>query len=421
VHGWPPSSRAGTELYAHWLVLRQVEDREVGVYARIADPDRALGDARERDEHGARVRLVVNNFVQRDPLSRNALHDRRLAGDFARFLDEQRPELIHIHHLAGHCATLLAVAARRNVPIVYQAQDWWPICARVNLLHSSGALCSGPAPRKCGACLPMTELPGAALWNPLLYAARRRLVRRLLRRVTVFVMGSTFIAESYRRHRVLPPDADVRVLPYGVPLADEEHGQRRRVEARHPIRFGYVGSIQPHKGAHLAAAALAGVDPALARLEIWGDETANPAYSASLGSAQSPAVELCGGFPEERKAQVLAGLDVLLAPSIGLESFGLVVREAAAVGVPAIVSKRGALAEVASGGAPVGAMFDPENPEELRRWVQRIVEHPEIADQWSRDLAPPKGIEQHAREIDAIYRDALASRPERRAAVAERD
>jgi len=81
------------------------------------------------------------------------------------------------------------VAARRNVPIVYQAQDWWPICARVNLLHSSGALCSGPAPRKCGACLPMTELPGAALWNPLLYTARRRLVRRLLRRVTVFVMG----------------------------------------------------------------------------------------------------------------------------------------------------------------------------------------------------------------------------------------
>ncbi|HEX2163790.1 MAG TPA: glycosyltransferase, partial [Thermoanaerobaculia bacterium] len=328
VHGWPPFSQAGTELYAHWLVCRQLADREIGVYARIGDPDRWLGEARERHEHGARVRLVVNNFRQRDPISRNALHDRRLARDFGRFLDERRPDLVHVHHLAGHCASLLAVAARRGVPIVYQVQDWWPICARTNLLHRQGFLCGGPTPRKCADCLPMTRLPGAPLWNPLLYAARQRLMRRLLRLPDVLVTGSRFIAESYRHHRMLPPRADLRVLPYGVPLADRAAGRRRRPVAAPPLRFGYVGSIQPHKGVHLAADAFAQVDPARATLEVWGDAGANPAYTASLRVGERPAIALRGRFPEERKAEVLAALDVLLVPSVGLESFGLVVREA---------------------------------------------------------------------------------------------
>src|SRR3954453_20927981 len=111
VHGWPPWSSAGTETYARRLALRQAAWREVAVYGRIADPGRELGEALEIEDGGARVRLMVNNFTQRDPLSRNALHDRRLAADFRRFLAETAPDLIHVHHLAGHAATLMRVAA----------------------------------------------------------------------------------------------------------------------------------------------------------------------------------------------------------------------------------------------------------------------------------------------------------------------
>ena len=116
MHGWPPWNPAGTEVYARRLALRQAAWREVTVYARIADPGRELGEALEVEDGGVRVRLVVNNFTQRDPLSRNALHDRRLAADFRRLLEEERPDLLHVHHLAGHAATLLGVAARRRHP-----------------------------------------------------------------------------------------------------------------------------------------------------------------------------------------------------------------------------------------------------------------------------------------------------------------
>ena len=104
------------------------------------------------------MRLVVNNFTQRDPRSRNALRDLRIEADFARLLDGFRPDLLHVHHLAGHALSLPAIARRRGIPVVYQAQDWWAACARANLLDRERRLCSGPGLGKCSRCLPATAL-----------------------------------------------------------------------------------------------------------------------------------------------------------------------------------------------------------------------------------------------------------------------
>ena len=164
------------------------------------------------------MRLAVNNFVQRDPLSRNALYDRTLAADLGRLLAEVRPEIVHVHHLAGHALALLSRIARTGVPIVYQIQDWWAACARANLLDRDRQLCSGPGLGKCSRCLPLTGFPPAGLWNPALYALRGALARRAFRRPAAFVMGSRAVEADYRRFGLLRPGDPVHVLPYGVSL-----------------------------------------------------------------------------------------------------------------------------------------------------------------------------------------------------------
>ncbi|HSS78687.1 MAG TPA: glycosyltransferase, partial [Thermoanaerobaculia bacterium] len=354
VHGWPPWNHAGTEHYARRLVLHQAARREVGVYTRLADPERELGEALEVMDAGVRVRLVVNNFTQRNPLSRNALHDRRLAADFRRFLAETRPELIHVHHLAGHAATLMAVAAERGVPILFQVQDWWAPCARANLFDAGRHLCSGPGPAKCAACLPLTGLPPAPLLNRLLHAARARLTKREIRRAGAFVMGSRAIRDSFLALGWLRPGDDVQVIPYGVerPAVNAASAPRRSGVPNLPLRFGFIGSLLPHKGVHLAVAAFRGVDPARATLTVWGDPSISASYRAELEALASPAVRFAGRFAEERREETFAGLDVLLIPSLGLESFGLVAREALAEGVPVLASRRGALAELFEAGPP---------------------------------------------------------------------
>ncbi|HEX3554151.1 MAG TPA: glycosyltransferase [Thermoanaerobaculia bacterium] len=408
VHGWPPWNHAGTEVYARRLALRQAARREVAVYARIADPGRELGEALELMDGGARVRLVVNNFTQRDPLSRNALHDRRLAADFRRFLAATRPDLIHVHHLAGHAATLMGVAAERGVPILYQVQDWWAPCARGNLLDAQRRLCSGPSPGKCTACLPLTGLPPAAVLNRLLHAARARLTRWEIHRADAFVLGSRAIRDSYLALGWLRPEDDVQVIPYGVERPAMPATGRTGVPDR-PLRFGLIGSLLPHKGIHLAVAAFRGVDPARATLCVWGDPRISPAYTAELAALASPAVRFAGRFDEERRREIFAALDVLLVPSLGLESFGLVAREALAEGVPVVASRRGALAELFDipAGPPCGALFDPEDPAELREWIERLTARPEIVAGWRDALPPVKGMDEHAEEIENLYERLL--------------
>jgi len=363
VHGWPPFQHAGTELYAYWLVQRQRDAHHVAVYARGEDPARGEGEAVELDDGGARVRIVTNHFTTRDPLRRNAIRDRALERDFERFLRDERPQLLHVHHLAGHAFSLPHVAKRLGIPIVMQIQDWWFVCARVNRFDRDGRRCDGPSRAKCARCVTLTRIPAM---NRVMHALRRRAARAALATADVLIAGTSAIRDDYGS--VVPRAAPFHVIPYGVAI----DAQRQRVNAQRPIRFGYIGSNAPHKGLHVAMEAMRGIDPSDATLNVWR------------------------GFAEEEKARVFAEMDVLIVPSIGLESFGLVAHEAMACGVPVIASAGSASESFPAGDASA-----------LRAIIRRIIETPSLIDEWSARLPEPKGADVHAEEIERVYRSVL--------------
>jgi glycosyltransferase involved in cell wall biosynthesis/GT2 family glycosyltransferase len=389
LHGWPPFQHAGTELYAYWLVRRQREKHDVSVYTRAADPTRAEGEAVELFDDGVRVRLVTNNFTARDPLRRNAIRDRNLERDFERFLKSERPHLLHVHHLAGHAFSLVRVAKKLRIPIVMQIQDWWFLCARVNLFHRDGNRCSGPSLAKCARCVDLTRIP---LSNRFLHVVRRRAARKALAMCDAFVAGSNAIRADYAG--ILPRAKPFHVIPYGIAI---EAPPEPRAKAQRPVRFGYVGSIAPHKGVHIAVAAMRDVD---ATLHIWGNADAYPDYVASMNHGANVIFE--GRFAEEDKARVFASMDVLLVPSIGLESFGLAAREAMASGVPVIATRGGALDEM-----PAADFVPPGDVDALHALLVQVANDPSIVDRWREQLPQPKRDDQHADEIERVYRSVL--------------
>lgn len=407
VHGWPPYALGGTELYARWLVVRQARWRRPSVYARLAHPKRSLGDVVERLDEGVRVRLLVNNFLQRNPLSRNGLEDRSIERDFRRFLKEEEPSLLHVHHLAGHVSSLPAIARDAGCRVVFQLQDWWALCARVNLFHRRGVLCSGPGAARCSACLPLTRAPGSRLWNPLLYRLRWHRMRRALAAADLLVAGSHHVVESHRQWGFLPPGVPVRVVPYGIdrePL--EGHDRRHGAPPARPLRVGYVGALLPHKGVDVAVEAFRDLTPEEATLDVWGNPTGDPSYVARLRERAGVNVRLRGTFPESEKGRLLSSLDLLLMPSVGLESFGLVAREAMSVGVPVLVSRRGALVELMEGDVP-GEAVEAGNPVAWRQALRRLTADPARLTRWQQRLLPVKGMDEHAEEVEELYREVL--------------
>ena len=405
VHGWPPFQNAGTELYAYWLARQQQASDEVSVYIRAADRTRAHGEAVELLDDGIRVRLVTNNFTARNPFRRNAIRDRIIERDFERFLRQTRPDLLHIHHLAGHAFSLARVARRLGIPIVLQIQDWWFLCARVNLYDRDGNRCSGPGFGKCARCVTLTKVAPSPVTNRLLHAARRSAARGAIDAADAYVAGSEAIRDDYMRAGVIDATKPFHVIPYGISVSAPA---QPRPPAGLPIRFGYVGSVAPHKGVHVAVDAMRGLDDA--SLHIWGDAAAFPDYAAELARrANGVAVVFEGRFREEEKAQVFASMDVLLVPSIGLESFGLAAREAMTCGVPVIASAGGALSEMFAPGDG-GEFFPVGDAAALQSILRRVIEEPEVIDRWSARIRPPKRAEEHAAEIERVYDGVLSGR-----------
>lgn len=404
VHGWPPDARGGTELYAHALAHALAEQREVAVHARLSEPRRPDGDVVEWQDGPVRVRFMVNDFRQRDPLARNALVHRAVTRDVLAFVGETRPDLVHVHHLAGHAAGLLPALRRRGLPLVVQLQDWWPACARTNLVDRGGEPCPGPGLARCARCFDLTRLPPAPLSNRLLHALRRRLLRRALACAEAFVAGSRAVADELSE--LLPPAAPVHVLDYGgglsapLPRSPRAEGQ--------PLRLGYVGTLMPHKGPQVALEAWRGIDPARATLELWGGEGGAPEFAARLRAAAGPGVSFRGSFSEGLKAAVFAGLDVLVVPSLGRESFGLVCREAASAGVPVLASSHSALADRLAEGCGQG--FPVGDAGALRGWVERLLEQPGLLDEWRRRLPAPRPVARPAADIEAVYTSVLERR-----------
>jgi glycosyltransferase involved in cell wall biosynthesis len=169
------------------------------------------------------------------------------------------------------------------------------------------------------------------------------------------------------------------------------------------MTFGFIGALMPHKGTHVAVEAFRGIDRNAARLLIWGSPEANPDYSARLREqAAHGAIEFRGRFDESDRDEILSSIDVLVVPSVGMESFGIVAREAITAGVPVIASRRGALEELEIDGV-CGATVAPDDPGALEKWIQRLIDKPGILEEWRRSLPVQTRISQHAAKIEEIY------------------
>ncbi len=407
VHGWPPWSQAGTEWYAARLARLQAERHEVAVLARYPGERRPLAAALEHEDHGVRVRLLANDFRQRDPLSRNALRERRFRRELGRLLDESGAQLVHFHHLAGFALDLPEAARARHLPRVVQLQDWWFLCARANRLDAGRQLCPGPRPGRCARCLPMTRLIPGRLWSAALYRLRRRLARRALAGAAAYIAGSRAVVDDLAAAGILDPAVPVHVLDYGV-AAPGERAPRSEPAAGAALRLGFVGSLLPHKGLHVLLAALRDLPATTAiHLDVWGGSGGgDPAYSQEI-EALSRGLEVTfhPPFGEEERERLLGALDLLVAPSLGLESYGFAVVEALAAGTPVLAAGRGALVErLAAGG---GGRFDPEDVPAFARQLREIATQPEVLTAWRRSIAPPPSFEDQVEVVDAIYRQVL--------------
>ena len=196
------------------------------------------------------------------------------------------------------------------------------------------------------------------------------------------------------------------VIPNGVDLSAARPDDSRPNDA---LRLLFVGRAEERKGLPVLLRAFealrgAGVD---ARLTVAGPtpDEVEPLLLDREG------IELAGQVDDEHKWRLLGEADVLCAPSLGGESFGMVLTEAFASGTPVVASDIAGYRDVARDGqdsllVPVGDA--KALGEALRSLASDPGRRAEMAGA-ARERAERFAWPNVAREVEAVYEEALSA------------
>lgn len=175
------------------------------------------------------------------------------------------------------------------------------------------------------------------------------------------------------RVHVARPGADAAPVAGGSPDADQ---------------LLCVASVVPGKGQDVLVAALARLSHLDWQCTCVGSLARSPQYAEtvrrSIGAAGlAPRVRMTGPLTGDALAAAYDAADLLVLPSLG-ETWGMVVTEALARGVPVVASAVGGLPEAfgsAPGGGRPGLLVPPSDPDALAAALHRWLREPRLREQ----------------------------------------
>ena len=241
--------------------------------------------------------------------------------------------------------------------------------------------------------------------------------RRVLNRLHVRIAVSEAAAWTGRRWF----GGHYRVIPNGVHVDPAVLARAGHKEPSERLRIVFVGQAVERKGLPLLLRSFEALREHIpTELTVIGP-TAEELAPLMLDDRD---VRVLGKVDDARKREELRRADVLCAPSLGGESFGMVLTEAFAAGTPVVASDIAGYRDVVRDGVD-GVLVPTADPQALAEALRDIYDEPERLARMARAAAAD--VERFAWPVVAdqvleAYADAIAvpaaTRPVHRAAVA---
>ena len=236
------------------------------------------------------------------------------------------------------------------------------------------------------------------------YTASALGARRVFNRLSARIAVSEAAAWTGRRwygghYEVIPNGVDVASAPSGPkPLSDQ-------------LRVLFVGRPEERKGLPILLAAFGAlVEHVPSRLTVIGAEREDVLRYLADPEAMRH-IDVRGRVSGEALHTAMHEADVLCAPSLSGESFGMVLTEAFAAGTPAIASAIAGYSDVVNDGVD-GVLVPPGDAQRLAEELQRAHHEPErltAMGRAARQSAERYAWPRVADRVTAVYERALAA------------
>lgn len=389
LHQYLPECRGGVERSVEWLSARQ---SEAGFDCRIVCGSSHVTSkpTLESSEHGG---LPIHRMY-RGPGFRDSIDGFRadIVPLFERVLSEFRPHIVHLHHWMNLGDDLVRRSVRNGARAIVTLYDFHSTCA-LTFRDRSGEPCDLPQEADhCAPCIgPRTGLDESEV--KFRVETRRDGFLAELRAASFVTVPSDSHRSALARH--VPSDIKLQV----VGLATSSIGTTAPRRPDGILNVLHFGNLCRLKGIDvlLAAVKLANADRHRVDLHL-------------AGRIIEPDLELQGAtvlgeYDSSELPGIAARADIAAFPSLARESYGLVVDEALRLGLPVLVSDRGALADRVG---HRGLALPARDAAAWARELIRLADEPgALAALRGGSMGPLSSLDEQGARIVGLYRSAL--------------
>jgi glycosyltransferase involved in cell wall biosynthesis len=352
----------------------------------------------------------------------------------------RRPDVVHFHAYTPGLNGIVAKAVRSaGAAIVVTYHSPTMTCQRGTLARFGKVVCDGRMiVARCAACVadqnhiprPIADLVGhvpnavgraiqsrrlaGGVWTALqlteLMRARHADTRDFLSAADVIVATSSWVRTLLLENGV--NEGKIVLSRQGLTSAYSSIGASQRMSLPDgPLRAVMLGRLDWTKGFHIPVSALEGDRQLNVIIDIYAAVQGEGKYAARLRESVSRdgRVRLLPALAPDDVIDVLGRYDVLLVPSVWLETGPLVVLDAFAAGVPVVGSALGGISERVRDDVD-GRLVESGSIKAWRYELRRLAGDPSILERWRNAIVPPRTMAEVAAEMNAIY-DRVARRP----------
>lgn len=347
---------------------------------------------------------------------------------FEEWINNQRPDVIHIHTLMGLYKEFVEAAKKYNIKIVYTSHDYFGLCPKVNLFDGEES-CNGTDLSKCGSCCntalsswkifflqsriyrnlkdtavvqqirkkehqkkeqPTKEKPTKAGSNVQIYEKLRQYYLDVFSKIDLFHFNSETAYNIYKHFFSLKR---FKILPI---MHKEINDHRIKKTFSGKLKLTYLGPCSRHKGFY-------DLKSILDELFIETKEFILNVYNEPSDNADY--LKIHKPYTYSQLNDVFEKSDVLIVPSKWYETFGFVVLEALSFGVPVILSDKVGAKDLICQGESMGCVY--KDSKELKQIICNIYDDRKILKQWNENIVGSSGLlfdmSEHERLIMDLY------------------
>ncbi len=368
---------SGAVRIAHNLALNLCKTHRVHIFSGVRFVDlRSSLDRVKYDDGIDWWRFSINGFL--DPFKEENYNNPLCERFFKEFLHNIKPDIIHFHAIQGLGANLVRLSKEYGIPSIVHVHDWWWFCPCLFLTRPDGILCN------------MDDVPSSCNCVENAFLKRRySYLMETFSMIDLRLFVSKYIYDYYLNHGHIGPmkghcrNAHILENPISpIALSSPCHPVSIPFFRRRGIRFSYFGGDNIHKGITVLKEACSRLKGDF-QMFYYGLRDTMPALWD--GFKEAVMMRLKDGqreffrpkFSHSELPRILRDTDVVIVPSVMLESFNLVAREALTAGIPVIASRSGGPETVVRDGCN-GWLFPRGDAGALVSIMQRLIDNPSM-------------------------------------------